>query len=68
MQIIDYVDLYLAALLNIMFTAILISKVFDVKMIKTKSRRIIVLLFPSLLVAIINLLNKDVFKVSVYLV
>lgn len=67
MQIIEYIDLYLAAILNIMFCAIIIRKVFGISMTRNQKRKIAVLLLPALLVAIINLFNKDVFKVLITL-
>lgn len=67
MSIIDYIDLYLGSLLNMMFCVIIVKKVFGIKMIDNKRKITIVLLVSSLLLAIINLFNKDVFKVIITL-
>lgn len=49
MSIIDYIDLYLGSLLNIMFCVIIVKKVFGIKMIENKRKIVIVLLVSSLL-------------------
>ena len=67
MSIIDYIDLYLGSLLNMMFCVIIVKKVFGIKMIENKRKITIVLLVSSLLLAIINLFNKDVFKAIITL-
>lgn len=63
MSIIDYIDLYLGSLLNMIFCVIIVKKVFEIKMIENKRKIVIVLLVSSLLSAVINVLNKDVFKI-----
>jgi len=65
MQIIDYVDFYLASVLNIMFYAIVIRKVFQLKMIRNKKVKILSILLSSIFVSIINIYNKDVFKLLI---
>lgn len=67
MSIIDYIDLYLGSLLNMIFCVIIVKKVFGIKMIENKRKIVIVLLVSSLLLAIINLFNKDVFKAIITL-
>ena len=67
MSIIDYIDLYLGSLLNIMFCVIIVKKVFGIKMIENKRKIVIVLLVSSLLSSVINVLNKDVFKIVITL-
>lgn len=67
MSIIDYIDLYLGSLLNMMFCVIIVKKVFGIKMIENKRKITIVLLVSSLLSAVINVLNKDVFKIVITL-
>ena len=37
MSIIDYIDLYLGSLLNMMFCVIIVKKVFGIKMIKNNN-------------------------------
>lgn len=64
---IDYIDLYLGSLLNMMFCVIIVKKVFGIKMIDNKRKITIVLLVSSLLSAVINVLNKDVFKIVITL-
>ena len=39
MSIIDYIDLYLGSLLNMMFCVIIVKKVFGIKMIENKRTR-----------------------------
>lgn len=67
MSIIDYIDLYLGSLLNMIFCVIIVKKVFGIKMIENKRKIVIVLLVSSLLSAVINVLNKDVFKIVITL-
>ena len=67
MSIIDYIDLYLGSLLNMIFCVIIVKKVFEIKMIENKRKIVIVLLVSSLLSAVINVLNKDVFKIVITL-
>ncbi len=62
MNIINYLDLFLGALLNAMFYCIIIRKIFKINMIKNKKIKICVLIVVALILSLINLFNKNVFK------
>lgn len=62
MNIINYLDLFLGALLNAMFCIVLISKIFNLKMTKNLYIRIFSVFLLTLFVTIINIFNKNVFK------
>lgn len=62
MNIINYLDLFLGALLNVMFYCIIIRKIFKINMIKNKKIKICVLIVVALILSLINLFNKNVFK------
>ena len=40
MSIIDYIDLYLGSLLNMIFCVIIVKKVFGIKMIENKTKMV----------------------------
>lgn len=63
MQVIKYIDLIIASLINIIIYIYIINKVFDLKIIQNKKVLIISLLFSSFGVTIVNIFNKDALKI-----
>lgn len=63
MSLISYADLYVAAILNLMFVAIILKKVFKLKILKSTCNKILIIMFFSIFLAAVNLINKDIFKV-----
>lgn len=62
MSLISYADLYIAAILNLMFIVIIIKKIFKAKLIKNQFKIFLTILITSLIITIINIFNKDIFK------
>lgn len=62
MEIISYLDLFLGALLNVLFNIIIVRKVFKVKIIKNKYKAWVYIIGLTLCVTLINLFNKTIFK------
>lgn len=62
MEIIEYIDLFLGALLNVIFYCIIIRKIFKIKMTKNKYIKYGVILILSLCISLINIFNKNIFK------
>lgn len=62
MQIMEYIDLFLGALLNVAFYSVIIRKIFKIKPIKNRYKKFVITLIISICIAIINILNKNVFK------
>lgn len=62
MSLISYADLYVASILNLMFSAIIIKKIFKAKLIKNQFKIFLTILITSLIITIINIFNKDIFK------
>ena len=62
MSLISYADLYVAAILNLMFIVIIIKKIFKAKLIKNQFKIFLTILITSLIITIINIFNKDIFK------
>jgi len=63
MEIIKYIDLYVGAVINIFLYAIVIKKVFNIRFTKNKKFILLYILLTSFFVFIINLFNKNVFKI-----
>lgn len=63
MEIIKYIDLYIGALINIIFYIILIKKIFNIRTIRNKKSIVLFTLLTSFFVCIINVFNKDIFKI-----
>jgi len=63
MSIISYIDLFVGAVINLIFYIFVVVKVFDEKIRNKKSIVILNLLIASFFVTIINVFNKDIFKV-----
>lgn len=62
MELISYLDLFLGALLNAIFNVIIVRKVFNIKMINNKYKRVIIILLTAACLSIINIFNKSTFK------
>lgn len=62
MEILSYFDLFLGALLNAIFNVIIVKKVFNIKMINNKYKRVIIIVITALSLSIINVFNKSTFK------
>lgn len=63
MQIINYVDLLLGAIINIFLYAFVIKYVFKINVINNKKFAILYILLTSFFVFIVNIFNKTTFKV-----
>ena len=63
MQIVNYIDFFTSSLINLVLCIFIVNKVFNLNI--TKNRKIIILslLLSSLMIAIINIFNKDTFKI-----
>lgn len=62
MQIMEYIDLFLGALLNVVFYNVIIRKIFKIKPIKNRWKKYAIILIVSICISIINIFNKNVFK------
>ena len=62
MEIMEYIDLFLGALLNVVFYCIIIRNVFKIKPVKNGWKNYVIILIVSICIAIINIFNKNVFK------
>lgn len=62
MEIMEYIDLFLGALLNVVFYCIIIRKIFKINSIKNRWKKYAIILIVSICISIINIFNKNVFK------
>lgn len=62
MEIMNYVDLFLGALLNVIFNIIIVKKVFNIKTIDNKYKKWAYIILNSIVLTIINIFNKNIFK------
>ena len=62
MEIMEYIDLFLGALLNVVFYSVILRKIFKIKPIENKYKKYGIILIVSICIAIINIFNKNVFK------
>lgn len=62
MEVIGYLDLFLGALLNVLFYCIIIKKVFKLKFNKNKLEIIAFVVLIALGLSVINIFNKNTFK------
>mgnify|MGYP004724835845 FL=1 len=58
-------DLFIGALLNIIFYVIVIKKVFKLKWIDKPFRNISIIILTSITIAMINMFNTDIFKILI---
>ena len=65
MQIVNYLDLFIAALLNLILCIFIIEKVFDIKPQENKSIVIMSLILSAIFISIVNTYNKDSFKILI---
>ena len=65
MQAIEHLDLFIGALLNIIFYVIVIKKVFKLKWIDKPFRNISIIILTSITIAMINMFNTDIFKILI---
>lgn len=63
MQLVEYLNLFLGALLNMMFYVIIIRYVFKEKVMENKYAVLLVLILCSFGICIVNIYNKEVFKI-----
>ena len=63
MQIVKYIDIFIASLINMVVCTYIASKVLDIKITKNKKAFIFGLLFSSCGLAVINIFNKDALKI-----
>lgn len=62
MQIVKYLDLFVGALINLLICIYTINIVFKISIVKNKKITILSLFFSSIIIALINVFNKDTFK------
>lgn len=62
MEIISYLDLFLGAFLNVIYCILVIRKIFNIKILKNKSQKLLIVGVIALGIAIVNVINKNVFK------
>lgn len=62
MKIINYLDLLLGALLNVIYCILIIRKIFNIKIVKNKLQKFLIVSVVALGIAIVNVINKNVFK------
>lgn len=65
MHAIEHLDLFIGALLNIIFYVIVIKKVFKLKWIDKPFRNISIIILTSIIIAMINMFNTDIFKILI---
>ena len=65
MQVIEHLELFIGALLNIIFYVIVIKKVFKLKWIDKPFRNISIIILTSITIAMINMFNTDIFKILI---
>ena len=65
MHAIEHLDLFIGALLNIIFYVIVIKKVFKLKWIDKPFRNISIIILTSITIAMINMFNTDIFKILI---
>lgn len=63
MQITEYIDLFIGAFINMMLYIIVIKKTFKLKLNSNKTIIYLTLIIASILISIINIYNKDSFKI-----
>lgn len=63
MQLIEYLDLFIGSIINVMFGIIIVKKVFKVNVKEKKLEVVLYILLTAVLMAIINFYNKDIFKI-----
>ena len=62
MEIMEYIDLFLGALLNVAFSIIIVKKIFNMETIENKSKKYLYIILISICVTFINIFNKSTFK------
>lgn len=65
MHAIEHLDLFIGALLNIIFYVIVIKKDFKLKWIDKPFRNISIIILTSITIAMINMFNTDIFKILI---
>ena len=63
MQIIKYLDLFVGAVINTIFFIYIVKKISNMHLVQNKKVIIINVLFTSLFITIVNIINKDFYKI-----
>lgn len=59
---ISYIDLFLGALLNVLFYIVIVRKIYNIKTIDDKYKKAIYIIITSIVVGVVNIFNKNTFK------
>ena len=65
MHAIEHLNLFIGALLNVIFYVIVIKKVLKLKWIDKPFRNISIIILTSITIAMINMFNTDIFKILI---
>lgn len=65
MQAIEHLDLFIGALLNLFFDIVIVKQIFKLKVPKKTFRNVSVLILTSIIIAVINMFNTDIFKILI---
>ena len=65
MQVIEHLDLFIGALLNLFFDIVIVKQIFKLKVPKKTFRNVSVLILTSIIIAVINMFNTDIFKILI---
>lgn len=65
MQAIEHLDLFIGALLNLFFDIVIVKQIFKLKVPKKTFRNVSVLILTSIIIAMINMFNTDIFKILI---
>ena len=63
MEIMEYIDLFLGALLNFLFFILIIRKIFNCQTVKNKIKLFLICLIISIFITLVNVFNKNIFKI-----
>ena len=65
MQVIEHLDLFIGALLNLFFDIVIVKQIFKLKIPKKAFRNISIIILISIIIAMINMFNTDIFKILI---
>ena len=65
MQVIEHLDLFIGALLNLFFDIVIVKQIFKLKIPKKAFRNISIIILTSITIAMINMFNTDIFKILI---
>ena len=63
MQWFKYIDFFISSIINVLFYAYIIKVVFDCEISKNKRKICISIFIASIFIAIVNIFNRDIFKI-----